>query len=209
MMRTFAPKPDYAVRFWIKRKLSPPFSDVRAVIKKRANRFLKKLPHEVSGSYAQHGDARLDDSYEHLPGPIDWVVTSPPYYGMTTYEVDQWLRLWFIGGPNHPVYTNPNQLQHCDQETFAYNLASVWDRIAEAASPDIKMVIRFGAISSRKADYSAILKKSLEFSVADWRLSATRYAGHSGDGKRQSVIMGKRGQSRTVEERDFYARLLH
>lgn len=209
MMRTFAPKPDYAVRFWKERHLLPPFSDVREVIKRRANRFLKKTPSDVPGAYAYQGDARVEDSYKHLPGLIDWVVTSPPYYGMRTYEADQWLRLWFMGGPERPIYTNPNQLRHCDQETFTNDLASVWDRIAATASPDIRMIIRFGAISSRKTDYTEILHNSLEYSEADWHLTATRLAGHSGDGKRQSVTMGKRGQSSTVEERDFYVRLLH
>jgi hypothetical protein len=209
MMRTFAPKPDYAVKFWKERDLLPPFSDVREVIKRRANRFLKEIPGDVQGAFVYHGDARLEDSYEHLPGLIDWVVTSPPYYGMRTYEVDQWLRLWFIGGPEHPVYTNQNQLQHSDQETFVRDLASVWDHIAEMASPDICMIIRFGAIGSRKADYTEILHNSLDYSMADWRHTASRRAGHSGDGKRQSIAMGKRGQSSTVEERDFYVRLQH
>jgi len=209
MMRTFAPKPDYAVRFWEKRELLPPFSEVREVIERRVTRFLNALPPKISGVHVHHGDARVDESYKQLPGPIDWVVTSPPYYGMRTYEEDQWLRLWFLGGPDRPVYSNPNQLRHCDQKTFTRDLASVWNHIAENASPDVRMVIRFGAISSRKADYSAILRRSLEYSTADWRLTTARRAGHAGDGKRQSVAMGKRGQSNTIEECDFYTRLLN
>lgn len=209
MMRTFAPKPDYAVRFWKNRGLRPPFSDVRQIVERRANRFLNELPPAIPGAYVHNGDARVDESYEQLPGPIDWIVTSPPYYGMKTYEEDQWLRLWFLGGPDHPVYSNPNQLRHCDQETFACDLASVWDQIAEHASPDVRMVIRFGAISSRKIDYSETLRNSLEYSMADWRLTTTRRAGHAGDGRRQSVVMGKRGQSNTIKECDFYARLLN
>ena len=34
---------------------------------------------------------------------IDLLFTSPPYYGVTNYHVDQWLRLWMLGGPDKPT----------------------------------------------------------------------------------------------------------
>jgi hypothetical protein len=207
MMRTFALKPDYAVRYWSARQMYPPFSDVRAVIARRAERLLQAVPPMVAPAHVAHGDARSPASYDALPGPIDWVVTSPPYLGMATYEVDQWLRLWFIGGPEHPVYSNTHQLCHHDAETLARDLTTVWDRIAEHVSPTIRMVIRFGAIGSRRADYVALIKHSLTQSQASWRLTRTRSAGDAAKGRRQSVSMGKRGRSASIEERDFYVRL--
>jgi hypothetical protein len=207
MMRTFALKPDYAVRYWSARHMRPPFSDVRAVIARRAKRLLKAVPPMVAPAQVAHGDARSAASYATLPGAIDWVVTSPPYLGMATYEVDQWLRLWLIGGPAHPVYSNANQLCHHNAATLARDLATVWDRIAEHASPTIRMVIRFGAIGSRQADYVALIQESLTRSQAPWRLTRTRSAGDAARGRRQSVSMGKRGRSATIEERDFYVRL--
>jgi hypothetical protein len=33
------------------------------------------------------------------------LLTSPPYYAITNYHYDQWLRLWLLGGP-------PNALRH-------------------------------------------------------------------------------------------------
>ena len=206
-MRTFAPKPDYAVRFWRSRKLRPPFSDIRAVIARRAERLLKVLPPRPTLGQVVHGDARDPASYAALPGAIDWVVTSPPYFGMGTYEVDQWLRLWFLGGPEHPVYRNPNQLCHHDTATFTRDLATVWDHIAAHASPDIRMVIRFGAIGSRRANYAELLRQSLQKSDAPWRLITVRTAGSAERGRRQSISMGTRGQPPTLEERDFYVRL--
>jgi hypothetical protein len=207
MMRTFALKPDYAVRYWRTRNMWPPFSDVRAVIARRAARLLKTVPPMATPAHVTHGDARHPASYDTLPGAIDWVVTSPPYLGMATYEVDQWLRLWFLGRPEHPVYRNPNQLRHHDADTFAHDLAMVWDRFTEHANPTIKMVIRFGAIGSRRADYVALIKESLQQSCASWRLTTVHSAGDAAKGRRQSVSMGKRGQSATIEERDFYVRL--
>ena len=40
-------------------------------------------------------DARASDS-------IRCAVTSPPYLNVTSFEEDQWLRLWFLGGPTSP-----------------------------------------------------------------------------------------------------------
>ena len=40
---------------------------------------------------------------DQLPGPIRLVVTSPPYLDVTNFEEDQWLRLWFLGGPPFPT----------------------------------------------------------------------------------------------------------
>src|SRR5258705_2335387 len=45
-------------------------------------------------------------------GPRTWrvqikctecVITSPPYLDVTNFEEDQWLRLWFLGGPPYPT----------------------------------------------------------------------------------------------------------
>src|SRR4051812_36502694 len=52
----------------------------------------------------------LGDSVGHLPRlwrgfksldakPAQLLFTSPPYFSMTHYHYDQWLRLWLLGGP--------------------------------------------------------------------------------------------------------------
>ena len=47
--RTFAPKPDYAVKFWTERKLFPPKSSVIEAVVRRAVRFLLRQPQEGVG----------------------------------------------------------------------------------------------------------------------------------------------------------------
>lgn len=38
------------------------------------------------------------------------LFTSPPYYGVTNYFYDQWLRLWLLGGPEKPQsFYDPNK----------------------------------------------------------------------------------------------------
>lgn len=207
MMRSWAPKPDYAEGFWKTRGMKPSYADIRAIISMRTRRIMLDESAEPRGGYIAAGDSGTVDAWKALPGRIRWVVTSPPYYGMHTYEEDQWLRLWFLGGPSRIRYGNPNQLSHRSPEDFSRALARGWDRIGERAHPELRMVVRFGAIGSRHSDYQQILVDSLEYSEYPWRLVTTRPAGNAGEGRRQSLTMGERGKVSSIDERDFYIRL--
>ncbi|GAI17266.1 unnamed protein product, partial [marine sediment metagenome] len=109
--RTFSPKPGYAVKYWQAREMRPPKIDVLSVIRKRTERYLKnQLP-------KTEGFIRCDDSRRiatlDIKKRFDWIVTSPPFFGMRTYIPDQWLRAWFLGGPDHVEYKQPEtQLSH-------------------------------------------------------------------------------------------------
>jgi hypothetical protein len=37
--------------------------------------------------------------------PFNLLFTSPPYFSVTNYNYDQWLRQWMLGGDSHPVRT--------------------------------------------------------------------------------------------------------
>lgn len=207
MLRTFAPKPDYAVRFWNTKGLKPHPADVREIIRKRAKNILDGFVPIGSQGQIIAGDSRKKESWEMLPRKISRVITSPPYYGMNTYEEDQWLRMWFLGGPSAVRYGNKNQLSHHSPEDFAKSMARVWDNVGNHARSDIIMAVRFGAIGSHKSDYRQIMADSLEFSRHHWRLVSTRAAGDAADGRRQAMSMGSRAKSSSIEERDFYVRL--
>ena len=85
--RTFAPKPNYAVRFWTQHGMRPEEVDVLSIIQTRAERYLAEPPPEVEGM-VQLGDSRKADTFIHIP-KAHIVVTSPPYFGMRTYLPDQ------------------------------------------------------------------------------------------------------------------------
>lgn len=207
MMRTFSSKPGYAVRFWENNGLVPQPTDVRGIIRERASRIVRDtdVPDAIGQVIA--GDSRETSTWESLSGRIRWVVTSPPYYGMHTYEEDQWLRVWFLGGLDHVRYRNPNQLSHSNQEVFANSMAKVWDCIGDKAHPDLLMAVRFGAIQSRKSNYRQIMRDSLKASRHPWRLVSGRAAGAADYGRRQALSMGERAKSTSIEEHDFYVML--
>jgi hypothetical protein len=143
--RTFAPKPKYAVKFWTGRDLRPTEVDALSVIKKRANRYLTEPPPNVAGKVLL-GDSREADVFDDLP-KARLVVTSPPYYGMRTYLPDQWLRLWFIGGPDYVEYRQPEgQLEHSGADHFAAEMGRVWKNVAKRATNDARLIIRYGGI---------------------------------------------------------------
>lgn len=198
--RTFAPKPAYAVRFWRKHGLRPAKVDVLEVIRVRAERFLRAVPDHVEG-IIRHGDSRVGGSFMDVP--IGLVVTSPPYYGMRTYVPDQWLRAWFLGGPSEVQYRgSETDVRHASPGGFISDLRLVWQRLAERATSDARMVVRFGGINDRKADHVQMLKESLADS--GWRLRTVVPAGDADSGRRQALQFF-RNRGKPKAEFDFHA----
>jgi SAM-dependent methyltransferase len=199
--RTFAPKPRYAVAYWKREGLKPPRVDVLGVIRRRATRFLASQP-KRKASVVVLGDSRRPETMSG-PARFDWVITSPPYYGMRSYIPDQWLRSWFVGGPAYVDYSQGIQLDHGAPESFIADLAKVWRNAANASRDNARLVCRFGGIHDRRADPLEIARES--FRDSGWRLLTARSAGTALDGRRQAKQFSGI-QRRPRKEYDFYAR---
>jgi hypothetical protein len=182
--RTYAPKPAYATRYWQRRALVPEPVDVMAIIERRARRYYAKSP--LTTGAVRLADSRTVEALqpESANMRFNWVITSPPYYGMRTYVPDQWLRSWFVGGPDAVDYTSSDQVIHSSPDDFAADLRQVWRNVERVCSEDAKMVIRFGGITDRKANPADLIKSSLDDS--GWRIRTIRRAGTAKDGKRQA-----------------------
>jgi hypothetical protein len=204
MPRTFGSKPAYSVKFWRKKRMTPPEVDVMAVIKRRLARLGLETHVPAKGQPAIfRGDARLQSSYRGILGRVDAVITSPPYYGMRTYVSDQWIRNWFVGGLAQVDYSMNDQLCHSSPERFAVSLSQVWNRMGDKLRPSGKMFIRFGAIPSRRCDACEIIFMSLNHSRHQWKVKSIDSAETANSGKRQAEQMGQRAQSSAREEFDF------
>lgn len=203
MPRTYAAKPDYAVRFWTREKFRPASVEVADLVSRKAHYFYAYKHPSVSFKVVC-GDSRVVD-FSALGPKFSRVVTSPPYYGMRTYVPDQWLRGWFLGGPENVVYRHPDQMSHSSPSDFVEQLASTWTNVARACLPGAKLMIRFGGIHDRKANPRDILLASLREADCRLRLLTVRSAGLSSIGKRQAEQF-KRTLRTPIEEFDFHVR---
>jgi len=200
--RTYAPKPAYATRFWRERGLKPEPVDVLAVIERRAKRYYGTLPNATGA--ARLADSRQREALQPMSPDVrfDWVITSPPYYGMRTYIPDQWLRNWFLGGPDVVDYTNRNQIVHKSTKDFAADLRQVWRNVGAVCNDNANLVVRFGGIADRQVNPFDLLTNS--FANSGWRIFMICDAGSAMKGKRQSVAF-LRSKTKPTAEYDFWA----
>lgn len=204
--RTYGPKPAYAAKFWKKRKLLPPRVDVLTIIADRAHRYYGNAPPKVIGT-AIEGDSRekstLDEARKAI-GKFDWVVTSPPYYGLTTYLPDQWIRNWFLGGPSAVDYTTKKQVSHFGCDRFIADLRKVWVNTGAHCKPGAKLVIRFGAIGGRLIeDPAQLIKTSLK--TTGWVTTNVWHANNASLGYRQADTFRKKNTA-PCDEVDVWAK---
>ena len=103
-----AMSPDYSIQWWSSRGLIPPSVDPVDFLCRRVEwRYAKGTPNLPSGTM-QLADSttaikRLAIKANEPNGKLfDLLFTSPPYYSITNYHYDQWLRLWMLGGSARP-----------------------------------------------------------------------------------------------------------
>ncbi len=208
MQRTYAPKPRYATEYWRRHRFKPPRIDVEAVIRRRATVVLDGLKKSASPIHnIVRGDSQSAEPYSRFNKKVTHVITSPPYYGLCTYVEDQWLRNWFLGGPDSVPYGENSHLSHRSPKEFVSSLAKVWANVAKVSAPNVKMVVRFGSIGSRSLDARELLVASFEASEAPWEIYRTTSAGSAIQGKRQANLMA--ASSPPKAEYDFFLRLSH
>ena len=209
MQRTFAPKPEYAVRFWDKHSLQAPKVDVLAAIERKA-RLVFRSPafcfedHSIDDVIS--GDASDASTWQQAPAKIDAVITSPPYYGMRTYVSDQWLRNWFVGGPATVDYGDDGGIPSSSPDDFAKALASVWNQLGARANGMLDIFVRFGVLPSRKLDARELLFESFAHSRYAWKRVYTKCASIAPKGRRQAEQM--RGINTAEIEFDAHLRLI-
>lgn len=205
MPRTYATKPNGAVKYWKQQQLTtPPRVDVLEVLTRRARFVLADYPSPVDGVVFL-ADARRSEAVLAETQLFSWVITSPPYLGMRTYRPDQWLRNWFLGGNPDVDYDQNGQISH-HSDRFTDDLSDVWRSIAQRCLPGARLIIRFGYLPSMPVDAKAILIESLRLADAGWRVLTLRQAGTSSHGNRQAEQFG-RVTSDAGCEFDLYARL--
>lgn len=203
--RTYSPKPAYSIKFWEARNMTPPKMHILDIIRERAERYYqRKLP--IVDSKIILGDSRKTNSFSSLQKDIKWIITSPPYFGMSTYIQDQWLRYWFLGGPEYVDYSIKDQLGNQKKDKFVNDLGKVWNNILSVCSSDAKLIIRFGTIRSRYVEFYELLRSSIAGS--GWKIIRVDSAGTSNRGRRQAETFLKKSKH-SIKELDIWAEPIH
>lgn len=161
MRQTKSMSPDYAIAWWRERELRPPRIDpVEFLTNRLAWRYAKGTP-EI------RRDARmlLGDSEKLLPrihrriqdgelSQASLLFTSPPYFSVTNYHYDQWLRLWLLGGEPtaHRTGTGAYRGKFEHPVVYAALLAQVFASAAEVLKRNAVVYVR---TDRREATYRA------------------------------------------------------
>ena len=72
------------------------------------------------------------------------VVTSPPYLDTTDYVEDQWLRLWFLGGPPYPERRKNPDDRHRQPGSYWKFLREAWHGLEPLLTHRATVVVRIG-----------------------------------------------------------------
>ena len=93
---------EYAIKWWTNKGLTiPPKINYLDYLIKRINwRYEKGFP-QYENSFIYLNDNRIILKKRQIQKyKFKLLLTSPPYYNITDYFQDQWLRIWLLGGKN-------------------------------------------------------------------------------------------------------------
>jgi hypothetical protein len=177
MRQTKAMAPKYAVKWWKARNLKPPkIQPVEFLKRKLRWRYAKGIPKSRAGiAYLGDSTSVLASLKGKLAGRglrrPSLLLTSPPYFGITNYHYDQWLRLWLLGGPptdhrrSNP-YSGKNRGKFANRETYEHLLTTVFQRASKLLKPNGVVYVR----TDRREPTLAMTKLALRAAFPKHRL---------------------------------------
>jgi len=99
---------NYSVQWWKKNKMTipPEINPCEFILKKIEWRYKKGKPNVTESAviFGDSSDKLINISKKAQLNEIKFslLFTSPPYWSITDYHADQWLRLWLLGGSENP-----------------------------------------------------------------------------------------------------------
>ena len=72
------------------------------------------------------------------------LITSPPYHNVTNYYYDQWLRIWLLGGPEHPATNVSNRYggKFSNERQYRQLLESAFAKCRPLLADDATIYVR-------------------------------------------------------------------
>lgn len=99
MRQSKSMSPEYSIKWWKERQFFPPEIDPVDFLQKRIKwRYEKGVPSfKESKIMLGNSISVLKNSKKVRKLKFNLLFTSPPYFNVTNYHYDQWLRLWLLG----------------------------------------------------------------------------------------------------------------
>src|SRR5579883_1922721 len=144
MPRTISTKPEYSVRWWNERGYIAPKRETFNILRAVAEMRYGISPPQMKGKIRLADARRAGSLYREHNGEVKLVVNSPPYIDTTDYAEDQWLRLWFLGGPPYPKARVNRDDRYSNVMSYWSFLSEVWAGCARLFSPGTTIVVRIG-----------------------------------------------------------------
>lgn len=205
MPHTIAPKPEYAVRYWAEHEMTPPKREAFELLRRKIEYRLENGVPERRGRVVLSDARKVAQRFKNAARKVAAVVTSPPYFDVTNFEEDQWLRLWFLGGEPRPTY---GAVSRDDRYRGADNyftfLKEVWTGIAPLLKSDAHLVCRIGA---RAFSHAEISKRLVESVRHQWSKAIVIRDGEASDLKHRQTNAFRPGTKGCGVEYDFVFRL--
>lgn len=145
MPRTISTKPEYSVRYWKRHGLEAPYRDAFGLLRDRVSyRYASDRPDGVATVMC--ADMRDLPRSPTMDGEgARAVITSPPYLNVTNFEEDQWLRLWFLGGPPYPTRKRVSKDdRHYGLDRYWQLIADMWRALSFVVARRGHVVLRIG-----------------------------------------------------------------
>ena len=156
MPRTISTKPGYSIRYWRKHGLVAKRKRVFDLLSQRAWLRLRKGSPSGQGVSVRSDVRSLGRVLAPWERTVQLVVTSPPYLDVTSFEEDQWLRLWFLGeapAPTHGRISKDDR--HTNPDKYWHFIADAWKGVANLLAPDAVIVCR---ISGKKQTVNSLTR---------------------------------------------------
>lgn len=158
MHKVRAVGPDYAVRWWKKRGMDPPEIDPYEYFRKRISwRYMHGVIDRRWETEIIQGDAaKILPFFQEKRFSL--LFTSPPYFGITNYRQDSWIRLWMLGeGPPLPDWKKDKTTAR--QEVYRQMLNDVFFEASKLLKPYSVIWIRTDAREFTKNITLKIIRK--------------------------------------------------
>lgn len=171
MPRTISTKPDYSVRYWEKHKLKAPLRNVFELLRRLVSFRYASEPPEGTAQVFLSDFRELPRSLEQTDDPPHVAITSPPYLDTTSFEEDQWLRLWFLGYSSAPTYGHISQDdRHVTPSAYWRLIADMWRVLGRVLGQGACAVIRMGGRKLSPREIVTRLEATSSFAGRDVKL---------------------------------------